>query len=139
MKPSVCGRQPTHVVCSALITIYKSCHVYLHSLFVFLPLFHLPPSFSLLLSHFCKSVNLAFSPHFTGKKVKYFIYSGVSQLLSPTADGIPKESNLSSRSNPPFFDLFHSFYMIFKTEFKIKWLVNLVFSLWTSSASLWMN
>lgn len=47
------------------------------------------------------------------KKVKYFIYSGVSEQKSVLQVKVWL-----------LFDLFHSFCMILLTEFKIKWLVN---------------
>lgn len=90
MKPSVWLAQ---LVCSALITLYKAnqwlitAAMYIFNFCFFPYLFHVPPSFCLPLKiiHLCKLVNLVFSLHINGTTVKYFIYSGVSQLLLLTS------------------------------------------------------
>lgn len=126
--------------------------MYIFTLSLFLPLFHLFPSFCLPPKtskniHLCKSVNLVFSPHFKKgkkkkKKVKYCIYSGVSELLSLAVD--PWRSEIYSQDEKSnccsFFQPFSLLLYDFKTELKIKWLVNLLgFFFQCTLFLLWMN
>lgn len=65
--------------------------------------------------HLCKSVNLVFRAHFTETRWNILF---ILVFLS---------CNLFSKSNcGSFLTFFHTFCMILLTEFKIKWLVNLI-------------
>lgn len=111
--------------------------MYINTLFLFLPLFHLPPSFCLPLEisqniHLCKSVNLVFSPRFTGKRwnilfILVYLNSFHYRLMGSWRNQIYSQEEIPQTNQivAPFWP-FSLLLYDFKTEFKIKWLVNLV-------------